>query len=73
MERTRHEEISSGLPILRFVTHIDEILTRFLSRAKVRHPALCNDAYFVEEVVKLLPCLVNRHNGGKTSYIRADT
>lgn len=62
MERTTNEEICRSLPVKGLIAHIDKILTGGSGRPKIDHSTFSDDTYFVEELIQLLPGLVNGHD-----------
>ena len=70
--RTRHQEIWSRLPILRFVPHIHEIPFCLFRRAKVCHLSFVDEAYFIKQVEKLLSSLIDRDDGRDLGGIGRD-
>ena len=71
--RHRNKEVRRGLTIGRDVTHIDEVLSSKLDRAKINHSSFVDEANFIESIIKRLSGLVYRNDGGIMNEICSDS
>ena len=72
-KHTSDEEISCSLSVIGLIAHIDEILPCGFGRPEICHSTFSDDTHLVEELVKLLSGLVDRHNSCQTSNVSAQT
>ena len=73
LELTGHKEIRSRLPVVRLVSHVDEILPRAICGPEVRHAALVDHADLVEVLIQLLSCLIDRDYRRLPTDVGGDT